>query len=71
MKGDVAIQTIQLTLAKFLYNYEVKNENIYLFDKFQKGLHVLINEKTQASPSNKCMSSKKSKFAYHMYHKKT
>jgi len=57
-------------LANLHCNYEVKNENTYLLDKFQKGLHVFINEKTQASLSSKCMSNKKNKFVYHVYHEK-
>jgi len=35
-KGDVTIQIIQLTLVNLHCNYEVKNEDTYLLDKFQK-----------------------------------
>ncbi len=40
------------------------------FQQISKGIHVLTNEKTQGSPSDKCVSNKKNKSTYHLYHKK-
>jgi hypothetical protein len=52
-----------LTLTNLHYNYEVKNGDIYFFNKFQKRLHVPINEKhKQAQAISVCLPKRTSLF---------
>jgi hypothetical protein len=60
-KGDVGIQTIQLTLPNLHHNYEVKNEDIYLFNKFQKGyMFSPMKKHKEAQATSVCLTKRTS-----------